>query len=228
MAEEKDSTGLRIYLSLVLQGAILFVSAGSINVPRAWLYIGICMSYYLASIIIMHKLNPEIIKIRSQKVLKKGTKSWDKLILACIMASFLAMLVLAGLDVGRFKWSGLGIHFAVLGFIFYNIATFVGIWAMSVNPHFEVTVRIQKERGHRVITTGPYRYVRHPGYVSGIFGMVAIPLIIGSVYGLIPAGVMILLLIVRTSLEDRTLRNELEGYTEYAQRVRYRLFPGVW
>jgi protein-S-isoprenylcysteine O-methyltransferase Ste14 len=79
-----------------------------------------------------------------------------------------------------------------------------------------------------VITTGPYRYVRHPGYVSGIFGMVAIPLIIGSVYGLIPVGVMILLLIVRTSLEDRTLRNELEGYTEYAQRVKYRLLPGVW
>lgn len=234
MDEEKDSTRtlkrtyLRIYLSLVLQGAILFVSAGRFDVPRAWLYLGICMIYYLASLTIMHKLCPEIIRIRTQKMFREGTKTWDKVILATIMVSFLVMLVMAGLDVGRFRWSGLGVHFAVLGFIFYNIATVLGIWSMAVNPHFEVSVRIQKDRGHRVITTGPYEYVRHPGYIAGVFGMVSIPLIIGSVYGLAPAGFMVVILIIRTWLEDRTLLKELEGYADYAGRVKYRLLPGVW
>lgn len=234
MDEEKNSTGtlkrtyLRICLSLVLQGAVLFVSAGRFDLPRAWLYLGICMIYYLASLIIMQRLCPEIIRIRSQKTFREGTKTWDKVILATLMVSFLAMLVMAGLDVGRFRWSGLGIHFAVLGFVFYNISTVLVIWSMTVNRHFEVSVRIQKDRGHRVITTGPYEHVRHPGYVAGAFGVVSIPLIIGSVYGLAPAGFMVVVLIIRTWLEDRTLKAELEGYAEYAGRVKYRLFPGVW
>ena len=101
-------------------------------------------------------------------------------------------------------------------------------WAMLVNRHFESSVRIQKDRGHRVITTGPYRIVRHPGYVGAILFGISTPLIIGSVYGLIPGGIAVILLIIRTSLEDKLLRNELNGYVEYTKRVRYRLVPGLW
>jgi protein-S-isoprenylcysteine O-methyltransferase Ste14 len=101
-------------------------------------------------------------------------------------------------------------------------------WSMAANAFFAQTVRIQEDRGHTVATGGPYRYVRHPGYVGGILFQVATPLILGSVWALIPAGLTVCLTIIRTALEDRTLLEELDGYKEYAGRVRYRLLPGVW
>lgn len=99
---------------------------------------------------------------------------------------------------------------------------------MIVNTYFEATVRIQNDRDHKVITAGPYKMVRHPGYVGAILWIVATPLIIGSVVGFVPVGIAGLVLIVRTWLEDKTLQSELNGYVEYAQRVKYRLFPGIW
>jgi protein-S-isoprenylcysteine O-methyltransferase Ste14 len=99
---------------------------------------------------------------------------------------------------------------------------------MIENPHFEPTVRIQEERSHRVITTGPYEFVRHPGYLGGILWALSIPFMIGSILAFIPAGVYVLLMIIRTWLEDRTLQKELNGYLEYTKRTRHRLFPGIW
>ena len=101
-------------------------------------------------------------------------------------------------------------------------------WAMLANPFFEKTVRIQEERGHHVATGGPYRFVRHPGYVAFILMGFALPLGVGSAWALVPAGLNAALIVARTALEDRTLRRELPGYAEYAQRTRYRLLPGVW
>ena len=101
-------------------------------------------------------------------------------------------------------------------------------WAESVNKFFEPTVRIQTDRGHKVIDTGPYALVRHPGYVAACLLFMGMPLALGSLWALIPAVLSCLLLVVRTILEDRTLREELSGYEEYTQRVRYRLIPGVW
>jgi protein-S-isoprenylcysteine O-methyltransferase Ste14 len=102
------------------------------------------------------------------------------------------------------------------------------VWAMTANAFFAQTVRIQEERGHTVATGGPYRIVRHPGYVASILSQIATPLILGSVWAFIPAGLAALLFVVRTALEDKTLLEELDGYKEYAGRVRYRLLPGVW
>jgi protein-S-isoprenylcysteine O-methyltransferase Ste14 len=101
-------------------------------------------------------------------------------------------------------------------------------WAMVVNPFFEPTVRIQDDREHRVVSSGPYAFVRHPGYLSGILWITSIPLILGSLYGLLPVGFYSVLMIIRTYLEDRTLKEELDGYREYSAKVRYRLFPGIW
>jgi protein-S-isoprenylcysteine O-methyltransferase Ste14 len=135
--------------------------------------------------------------------------------------------VVAGLD-SRFHWSNLDPYFAVIGVVFIVVSSVFLNWAMTVNPHFEPTVRIQKERDHKVITSGPYNIVRHPGYLAGILFAVSIPLIIGSVFAFIPAGIYVLLMIIRTGLEDKTLQEELEGYSEYARQIRYRLFPGIW
>ncbi|MCK5593262.1 isoprenylcysteine carboxylmethyltransferase family protein, partial [Candidatus Bathyarchaeota archaeon] len=140
----------------------------------------------------------------------------------------IAVPAVAGWDIGRFQSPGLDVPFAAVGFVLFIVSTILLNWAMIVNPHFEPTVRIQKDRDHKVITSGPYKRVRHPGYLAGILFTLSIPLIIGSVFTLIPSGIYSLLMIIRTSLEDKTLHKELEGYSEYAKRVRYRLFPEIW
>jgi protein-S-isoprenylcysteine O-methyltransferase Ste14 len=140
----------------------------------------------------------------------------------------LIMPLVAGLDAGRFKWSNLGIQYSVIGTVLYVAALILVQWAMLVNPFFETTVRIQKDRDQKVVTAGPYEFVRHPGYVGTILSNFAAPFIIGSAVTLIPAMITFLLFIIRAALEDRTLQNELGGYREYAQKVRYRLLPGVW
>jgi protein-S-isoprenylcysteine O-methyltransferase Ste14 len=142
--------------------------------------------------------------------------------------SLLVFPIVAGLDVGRFKWSQLGISYSIGGVILYVICFVLGYWAVVVNEHFETTVRIQEDRGHKVINSGPYRFVRHPGYLSMILGSLSASLVIGSVYSLIPGGVAILAVVVRTYLEDQTLQEELRGYSEYTKKTRHRLVPGVW
>lgn len=136
--------------------------------------------------------------------------------------------MLAGLD-ERFGWAGaIRIEVQIGALILLGLSYPLFTWAMVSNKFFATTVRIQKERGHTVQTGGPYRFVRHPGYFSLLFTYVTMPLALGSLWACLPAALLIVNLFVRTALEDRTLQNELEGYKEYAARVRYRLIPGVW
>lgn len=212
---------------LAVQAVILFIAAGHLDIPRAWLYLALNLLFSIAGMVITWKRMPELLNQRGG--INPGTKTWDKVFLATYFPVILVIMPLtAGLDVGRFGRPGLGIHFAILGIALYASAFFMAQWAMVVNKFFEGTVRIQEERGHYVVTTGPYRIVRHPGYAGMILASLAPPLIIGSAHALIPAGIGIILVIIRTSLEDATLHNELNGYTEYASRVRYRLLPGIW
>jgi protein-S-isoprenylcysteine O-methyltransferase Ste14 len=136
--------------------------------------------------------------------------------------------VIAGLDAVRFRWSALPEALFYPALIVMVAAYLFGDWAMVENEHCELFVRIQGDRGHRVVTTGPYRFVRHPGYLGAILGTLATPPILGSAWTFVPAALIVLLLIVRTHLEDRVLRQELAGYEEYAQKTRYRLLPLVW
>jgi len=144
-----------------------------------------------------------------------------------VFAFYIVMLV-AGLDVGRYRWSNLGIVFFIMVAIGYTTGHAFMYWAMLVNRHFEVTVRIQKDRNHKVISNGPYKIIRHPGYVGAILWTLSTPLIVGSVWGIIPASIAVLLLIFRTWLEDRTLHKELDGYSDYSQRTKYKLLPWIW
>ena len=148
--------------------------------------------------------------------------------LGLLIPAMVSILPVAALDDGRFRWLPMPWWVCLMGYSLL-IAGMVGLtWAESVNKFFEPTVRIQTDRGHKVIDTGPYRIMRHPGYVFSFAFFLGIPLALGSLWGLIPAMLMCLMLVVRTVLEDRTLQAELPGYREYAQRVRYRLIPGVW
>jgi protein-S-isoprenylcysteine O-methyltransferase Ste14 len=140
----------------------------------------------------------------------------------------LLIWIVAGLD-ERYGWSPqISLWLQVVAIIVAVLGSALATWAMLSNTFFSGTVRIQKERGHTVASGGPYRYVRHPGYVAGILFDVATPLILGSLWALVPAGLTVCAFVVRTALEDRTLQEELAGYREYAQQVRYRLLPGVW
>ncbi|MGB5540172.1 MAG: isoprenylcysteine carboxylmethyltransferase family protein [Gammaproteobacteria bacterium] len=206
--------------------AILFWPAGRIDWLEGWLYFGIVTTSLSASFFYLLCVNPEVIEHRLR--LGKGTKFWDKLWLVFFMLVFLAIYIVAGFDAVRFEWSSMSPWLWPVGLVLWLPGYALFTWAMGVNPFFEKTVRIQIERGHRVIDTGPYSFVRHPGYL-GFFGWsLSTPLFLGSWWAFIPALLSIIAILIRTVLEDRTLCEELTGYREYAGRVRYRLIPGVW
>jgi protein-S-isoprenylcysteine O-methyltransferase Ste14 len=138
------------------------------------------------------------------------------------------MQVVAGLD-KRFGWTGglpVGIHFA--GAVLFLLGLGLFSWAMISNAHFSTVARVRQDRGHAVCTRGPYQFVRHPGYLGAIVQSLAVPLILGSLWALIPGALAAVLMVARTALEDRTLQEELDGYEEYTHQVRYRLLPGIW
>ncbi len=212
---------------LLLQMVIYFLAAGYIGV-RPWILFGASFLHYFVSIAAQYKLNPELLAARLV-VRRKGSKTWDEILMRSSNLTVLVVMpVVAGLDVGRFQWSNLDFVFVLPGFALLAFSTFILNWAMAVNPFFEPTVRIQEERNHKVITDGPYRVVRHPGYLAGLSYAFSVPLIIGSICTIAAVGLYLFLIILRTSLEDRTLHKELRGYAEYSEKVKYKLFPGIW
>ncbi|MBA7605075.1 hypothetical protein ES703_12204 [subsurface metagenome] len=226
---KEDSTAIKVIkgvVTVLFMLALIFVPAGTLRWPEAWLL----LIFYLATVtgvMIWMKINaPGLLKERMSR--NKEIKSWDKIIM--IAYSFLLIILLAvpGLDAVRFGWSEVSLIVKALGFIGYIPATSFAFWAMRENAYASDVVRIQEDRGHTVCTTGPYRYVRHPMYTGVILFVLCFPLSLGSLYSFIPASLIIVLFIIRTSLEDKTLLEELPGYKEYAQKVRYRLLPGVW
>jgi len=213
---------------LILQMTIFFVSAGHVIMLRPWIFFGASFVHYSVSTAVQYKLNPELL-IQRLKRKREGSELWDEILMRVSnLTALIPVPAIAGLDVGRFHWSNIDVHFAIVGLVLFAISTVLLNWAMIANPYFEPTVRIQKDRRHRAITNGPYRIVRHPGYLAGIFYILSIPLMIGSAFTFIPAGIYAFLTIIRTLLEDSTLCKGLDGYSEYAKRVRYRLFPGIW
>ena len=205
-------------------GTFLFIAAGRLDWPMAWVYTGISI---VDAILLLLIVSPELMRERTHP--KADAKAWDRVSarLTGPLGSAV-ILVVAGLD-KRFGWSAqvpLAVQFVGLAVFVFGMGLMT--WAMAVNKYFSLVVRIQKDRGHTVVAGGPYRYARHPGYVGGIMFQLGTPLLLGSLWTLIPAWLTALLLVVRTALEDRTLLNELEGYREYAQQTRYRLVPGVW
>jgi protein-S-isoprenylcysteine O-methyltransferase Ste14 len=212
---------------VVIMALIFFSSAGRYDIPRAWYFFISMIIYFYISIIVVYRFNPTLIAERLK--IKKDTKKWDRILMRITnLFGIYIPFVIAGLDVGRFRWSYLNIHFLIIGYILWILSNFFSTWAMTVNPHFEPTVRIQNDRNHKVIKTGPYRFIRHPGYLGGVLFYISTPLIIGSAYAFIPAGIAIILTIIRTILEDKTLQSELDGYLEYSKRVKYKLIPEIW
>lgn len=203
--------------------AVLFITSGRLDWVWLWAYVGmgICLLAFNSRVV-----PREVAAERGQP--GEGVKPWDRTLAGLGALATLGVLILSGLD-ERFGWSpplGTAVH--LFGLVLLVLGQLLFTWSMVSNPFFSTLVRIQMDRGQTVASGGPYRYVRHPGYVGYITFTLATPLIFGSLWALVPAVITCVLLVIRTALEDRTLRDELEGYKEYSQRVRYRLLPGIW
>jgi protein-S-isoprenylcysteine O-methyltransferase Ste14 len=221
---------IRLAISLVAAvivfTVVIFWPAGRLDWVAGWLYVGMVGLNFLVNVVYLNRVNPELIEARMR--MAPGTKHWDIVWGAIFGPIMLSIYVVAGLDAVRFEWTSMSRLFWPIGLILFLPGTALFSWSMGVNPFFEKTVRIQLERGHRVVDAGPYAYVRHPGYL-GFFGWcLSPPLLLGSWWAFVPAILSVIGLVVRTALEDQTLRQELKGYEAYSQRVRYRLLPRVW
>ncbi len=216
---------VQVVFYFFLSGALLFVSAGRWDWTEAWIYLGVGIVLAIAGSFLVIRKNPAVINERGRK--SEKTKGWDKVFGAVTVPLILGFLVVAGLDF-RFGWSVVPLWARVSAFIALVPGAFFPYWAMLNNPFLAQTVRIEEERGHRVATEGPYRYVRHPMYTGILLSWLAGPIFLGSWWALLVNGFAIVALIVRTVLEDRTLQTELTGYSDYARQVPYRLMPGVW
>jgi protein-S-isoprenylcysteine O-methyltransferase Ste14 len=217
---------LQIGFQLLVLAAALFVPSWRWDWGMAWAFLGVSAAVLIVGGVGLLKINPELVAERTR--MGEGTKGWDKVLTALYGLMGITTLLVSGLDM-RFGWSGgvpLVVQFAALAL--FALSDLFAFWAMWSNAFFATTVRIQGERGHAVATSGPYRYVRHPGYSGWLVCNIVPPLILDSLWAFIPAVLTVAIILVRTAEEDRTLHEELPGYAEYAQRVRYRLLPGVW
>jgi protein-S-isoprenylcysteine O-methyltransferase Ste14 len=228
-AQRKD-VSIRVVTVLVvimLQGAVLFTAAGRLDWGPAWAFVAAYLATIVLNALSILPKNPDLIAERARA--GKDAKEWDKFLAAAVgfYGPTLTLLV-AGLD-ERFGWTGvfpvwvelLGLILVAAGFGFVS-------WSMKANKFFSGVVRIQKERAHKVASGGPYRIVRHPGYLGMSLSALGAPILLSSFWAFIPAGITIVLLVVRTALEDKTLQKELAGYKQYSKMTRHKLIPGIW
>jgi len=215
-----------VLLWTLVWGAVLFGAAGRLDWARGWIYFGVSLFSLAVNSVVVFWKNPELVAERWKR--RKPTKPLDKVFMVLYVPTVIALPLVAGLDAVRFRWSPLPFETVWPGVALQLLAIPPMAWAMATNPYLEPTVRIQHDRGHKVITTGPYAVVRHPMYVGGILALLGAPLVLGSAWAFAPTGFAVLLFVFRTAFEDRTLCEELAGYKEYAQRTRFRLVPGLW
>jgi protein-S-isoprenylcysteine O-methyltransferase Ste14 len=216
----------RVGISLGLMGLLLFAVAGRLDWLGGWVFVGLIVFSLVLNAVVVRLTNPVLARERWKE--REDTKPFDRLFPIVYLGMMLVMVVIGGLDNGRFGTSSLPGWCLPAGALLHVLGQLPMLWAYSTNPHLEATVRVQKDREHRVITTGPYRFVRHPMYIGLILMLVGWPLVFGSLWVYVPAAVSMAALVVRTALEDRTLQEELPGYVEYTRRTRYRLVPGLW
>lgn len=219
---------VQIVLVVFVAPFIPMIVSGAWNWWEAWLYALTSVLAFVLSRVIAGRRHPDLIAERGRFLEARDTKPWDKILAPLLGIGSILILVVAGLD-KFYNWSPAfspGLKF--FAFVMIILGYAFSAWALVENRFFSGTVRIQAERGHHVISTGPYRFVRHPGYAGGLLYYLFTPLLLDSSWGFVPAILLTIVLVIRTALEDETLQAELPGYKEFAQKTRYRLLPGVW
>ena len=217
---------IREPLGVLFVAITLFVPAGRLDWPWGWALVAVYAAWIASTALLLVRRNPELLAERVARN-REGAKRWDTAILGLFGLLTIAKHVVAGLDV-RNGWSQMPLGLQIAALVVAALSQALVTWAMTANAYFSQVVRIQEDRGHAVAMGGPYRAVRHPGYLGTLAFEVFTPLLLGSWWAWIPGLLSATLLLVRTALEDRTLQEELAGYKTYAQQVRFRLIPGVW
>lgn len=213
---------------LLALGAMLFGSAGTLDWPEAWVLLIGGGALGLASAVLIIRQDPQLMRERMRGPIQSQQKPWDKALLTVVMVLCIAMFIVAGLDAVRYRISHMPVWLEVLGAAGIALGIYMFHVVMRTNSYATAVVRVQDERGHQVISTGPYAFVRHPMYSGAILYFLGIALLLGSWYAAGIAVLLIALFCLRAVWEEQTLIDELPGYAAYAERVRYRLIPGVW
>lgn len=206
---------------LTVIASVIFVSAGRADLPMVWGVLGVLGIFVVLT---FTSIDPALMRER----LRPGAGNRDRLTRPVTLVLMLGHWIIAGLDVGRFHWSPIPSEVQLVGLIGYAVAMAGAFWAVRANPFYSSAVRLQRDRGQRAITGGPYRFVRHPGYAATVLAMVCGGLALGSWIAMLPVLAVIAIFVRRTLVEDRMLHDGLAGYADYANRVRYRLVAGVF
>ncbi|AZO37980.1 isoprenylcysteine carboxylmethyltransferase family protein [Mesorhizobium sp. M2A.F.Ca.ET.037.01.1.1] len=210
-----------------VMGALMFVSAGTLHWWGAWVYIVVMVGLSLTMGVALARRDPGLMNERLRPPIQKTQAAADKIVLSILLIGIFAWLALMGLDF-RFGWSAAPVWVQAVGMLVLLVGIWICYLTMLENSFAAPVVKIQDERGQKVITTGPYGYVRHPMYAGAILYFAGTALVLGSWWGLALVLVFIILLAIRTFIEEKTLRTGLRGYDDYAARVRYKLIPMVW
>jgi len=229
---ERKKNILRIVIMLLIVLVIMpllpILISGRWSWWQAWVMAAIFFLTFIISRILARQKTPDILKERANYNQQENTQAWDKWLSPLVAFGSVFILLVAGLE-AKFHWSdGFSLPWELLGLVLILAGYLLSSYAFIENSYFSGTVRIQDERGHKVVLSGPYAWVRHPGYLGNLIANLGIPLLLDSAWAFIPVIIFGSLFVIRTRLEDRFLRENLPGYMEYAQKVRYRLLPGVW
>ena len=197
---------------------------------EGWALVGVWITYAIGAVLYLRRHDPELLAERMKaSPAQADQKGWDKALMVPMMLAGIGLLLVPGFDVVRFGWSErLPLVYEVVALAIHVPAMLMIAWVMKTNTYAARVVKIDEERGHSLVDTGPYAIVRHPMYTAVVVMVLATPIALGSRWGLVPAGVMVALLLIRTHFEDRTLFEELEGYPQYTERTRFRIIPGIW
>ena len=216
---------IREYLARVIMAFILVLTSGTWTWINIWIYAALASLTSVLVYIFVVRVNPSLYNERGN--LRENTKKWDLIWVRVYALISYSSIIIAGLD-KKNSWSSLGNGWIIPGGILIIISGVLATWAMAENNYFSSVVRIQDDRGQTVITSGPYQYIRHPGYLGAILYYLGTPMVLDSWISFFPVLIIIIGFILRIQFEERTLKEELDGYERYTQKVEYRLIPGIW
>lgn len=211
-----------------IMAVLLFNPAGTLAWPAAWIFLAEFAITSLAITAWLLRHNPALLAERMAPLIQRDQKTWDKVVVTTLLLLWCAWFVIMGFDAVRYRWSDVPVWVQALGALGILVGMYIVFLTMRANSFAAPVVKIQTERGHRVVSDGPYAIVRHPMYGGALLLIVGTPLLLGSWWGVALTPLLVLLLAARAVMEERTLARELEGYVDYAARVRYRLVPRIW
>jgi protein-S-isoprenylcysteine O-methyltransferase Ste14 len=219
---------INIFVMIAVFVVVLFLPAGTLNWLAGWTFLVLMFAFTIVISIWLMKFNPDLLAERLTGIGKAGQKKWDKYFLVVLAFAFFGWFVLMSLDAMRFRWSQVPNWLQYIGVLALLVSFYIFYLTFKENTYLSPAVRVQTDRGQTVISTGPYRYVRHPMYGGFVLFAIGTALLLGSVYGILGAALLVGMVAWRAVREEEMLEAELKGYREYKQRVRYRFVPHVW